>query len=1736
MATQTYMTAKLNLADGTIVYPQISLDNIVKSISDPTLVTVAQLDANSKVSISNLPVTTSVTSSNSTVPTNGAVYGALNTKQATLVEGDNIIHIINGSTIMADITNLDVAGIDQTATNGVHLVLDGGNTISAAADLAANNSAGVIAGASDGVKLVDGVAQFDNATVDAATPAEITGGTANKVVQVDDFERAMYLSRNDTIPLKDILERYNWVPTFVGYGAELTFDEDGTPTFSGTNRGDNFFSLTFYEVPGLTDVRGQYLVLCEFFLPADSAATGFDIRRSTNGAAASISGSDYVRSSTTKGSWVKLGCFLDTTSGSSWGFRINVDIAANSPLTFKMRNLRIISTAGMASSEYTLYTNNPIGYIYENGSGIAINGSKIGVDEATPKDVMNGVNTKTVTPNSLKSSFSVGQAVDCTAEPYIPGTLDVFEPGTVEVHGSTITADAFSSAYRDDFRLISKQAQSAQIRFGFDSNNYYPKAAALADGTPLRYLMMADITNNSEETLQLGAYSSFDGTAEVARPLKDASGVAPHSTVRLYYVFEANMVNNQSQTYAYILLRHGTNTVFDVTVSKLRQFEVMALTDDAIKYLAGVEDPDNADAQYFIKTDMVSPWTNIIDMQQATAVTVASGLAYKSTVLSGGTCTFSTDTVPAGTYGRDAHLTLFLDVSASVTFQSPLVLMDPLTPGAGHNMTIKYRDGQALAYVDDTDIGYIVTVTSGTGDGSLYLGLTTGEQYITFSHLLDGSTITMPATITPTITSNNRVNIIGNGIGQTKIDSVILADQPAGASAITLYGVESTKPIATNKSYRITNCYIHDTGLSYTPASNAMYAAGQVSCQYASSITGSTFTRLGDVLYDIVQNYNYAVDDCCIYNTATYYWCIKACTGEEAGSFDNTEYFKPAASYDSSWGPNKHYVVDAVARNSSNYALCIKEIPANSNIAFDNAEYWKPAHSYVYAHAYGDVYVGNSAITWVDDCIFDSCVTTALGGAPGIISNCQFINNGRGFYQGNADSALSNCLFSGNTSEACTCAPSTRATTITGCTFATASDKITIASGTASFAGVNIINSTVSVAATSTVKFLAGSTVTSTDGGGYLDFSKAPQGSALPQNTRFSNVTIKGNTNKLFTDTYGDVFFDNVAFSDFFGPGGLIAGWGNCHIYMNGCSFSNVTDGFIYAANGNTHVDITDTTATAPITMRCYAGHINIKNCSCDTTNKLSVFFNNSIPLASPSLTITDSVFYSIVSGHGTGLVEFYGTNVFLNKVARVGRVHLMEGSSLSFVGNTLDTVTVETDSVAAVGSYMDEPSGQFIVGGTATIINGSGVSSTVEGLGNKTWKNGTTDFEVPYKVTSASGTNAGSLYDALTAATPKKHILMDYANTEATATLDADVTSRDTAFVAADGLAIIKGTFTLPSSTVVGVTIAKDDAGVTNIRASTVSLSGGTIGGGVVPLIGVLSIGSDITVTGGTIKGDTYGGWKGVIQSSSATMLSVNSAAECSGVTLNGVKLWNVKKIENCAFSNKAYTIPSDFSLIQYSEAGETCYLTGATVTAAGGEHWISYVVRNFHTDIVLSNCKFYNVGTWSIQSGYAGKTMLLDSYMHNQMNISQGHTMIIKGSTVQGNLVRGSNKTEYIFDGLNICNGACTKNNTGTTDNGWVRLISGSTVNLATNTSESDTIFANDGTGKVVVGTFADATNYSGTWTTATSEAGAATIITSGGTYHVYGEGTFINKTLNPNGATPEERGTDLTVIRVS
>lgn len=519
MATQTYMTAKLNLADGTIVYPQISLDNIVRSISDPTLVTVAELSGG-KVPIAQLPTTLTVTDSNNAVPTAGAVYGALNTKQATLVEGDNIIHIINGSTIMADITNLDVAGIDQTATNGVHLVLDG-NTVSAAADLATNTDAGVIAGATNGVGVVDGVLVIDEATLVPATVGEVlAGATGSKIVDAD----------------------------------------------------------------GLT------------------------------------------------------------------------------------------------------------------------------------------------------GALSLGQAVDVSCAPYnSSGSITYTDPTVGFISGFTCS-----------------MVNGTKIGFYDSTTHKFPKFAA-----GLKYLMIADVSGSGSITPNGGSAVALSSTAQ-----------------------RISMVVTADNTGYFSASASAT-----AVVSNWRQYEVTALTDEAIQYLASAvtnanpdnlfrsEDFFNISGRYLVKSDMVNPWTYLITMTtNSPAMTVGSGLAYKLSLTDGGSHEITVDTFPTNAYGADAHIQLLLANDSTAVFKAPLNLIDPLTPNAAHNITIKFRAGQANVYVDDTDVGYTVTVNSGSTSGSLYYGMVSvDDKYIVFSALTDGT----PVDAGTVASVGSEKNIVGNGVESTTITGSI---------------------------------------------------------------------------------------------------------------------------------------------------------------------------------------------------------------------------------------------------------------------------------------------------------------------------------------------------------------------------------------------------------------------------------------------------------------------------------------------------------------------------------------------------------------------------------------------------------------------------------------------------------------------------------------------------------------------------------------------------------------------------------------------------------------------------------------------------------------------------------------------------------------------------------------------------------------------------------------------------
>ena len=356
----------------------------------------------------------------------------------------------------------------------------------------------------------------------------------------------------------------------------------------------------------------------------------------------------------------------------------------------------------------------------------------VSVDPATVGQIITGATAGAVTPEGLAGALSVGKAVDVT------------NLGT----GNFDTASLPTAAnFRGTFTLT-KTSSSETLYYGFAT---FPKFAA-----GKKYLWLMDVTNNGSVSASM-QISSGAGS-EILTPLQLYPSIPAGETVRVSFVFFGNAPKFE-------LRNSSSGGTYSLTISHCRQFEVTDLTHEAWEYLAGISDPDDLDLLYLIDECSVNPWTPILNMGTASAVAIQSGLAYKLLAQTG-THTLTVDTFPANCYGRDAHIELFVGETGAVQVQSPLILMDALTPNAVNNCTVKYRDGEARLYVDDTDYGYTVTITSGTASGSLCYGLTgSTADYVTFSNMLNGSTVA----IADAATVSRNLNILGNGMENTTI-------------------------------------------------------------------------------------------------------------------------------------------------------------------------------------------------------------------------------------------------------------------------------------------------------------------------------------------------------------------------------------------------------------------------------------------------------------------------------------------------------------------------------------------------------------------------------------------------------------------------------------------------------------------------------------------------------------------------------------------------------------------------------------------------------------------------------------------------------------------------------------------------------------------------------------------------------------------------------------------------------
>ena len=416
------------------------------------------------------------------------------------------------------------------------------------------------------------------------------------------------------------------------------------------------------------------------------------------------------------------------------------------------------------------------------GDGLLIDSGKVAIDEAsveaTLQDVridegstVTPVDDQVLTPGNLRGALSVGQAVDVSCKATYKVGITMTYPQDTDFLGT------FSGS-------VSNAPAGGSYNFGFyNSASYlFPKRAP-----NLKYLMMFDFRNTGG---RLTVHS--DSTTGSRIYYADMNGVEQHiefpfsvcqpgqeDWTRFYCIFSG------TSGYAYIRLQTYSGGLVSFDIKNWRQYEVTNLTDEAIAYIAQLPDPDaffrstsaySIRDKYLIKQDMVCPFIPTINMPDNSDLTVAAGLSYKIKYTNNNTHTITADTIPTDAYGWDTHIQMFIKGTSAINFQKPLVLMDALTPNAGHNLSVKWRNGDALVYVDDTNAGYIVTVVSGTETGSLYDGISNDyTDYVIFVAGLDGTTVDAGDTTFSGGTGISAVNVLGNGTDNTIITGNISA-------------------------------------------------------------------------------------------------------------------------------------------------------------------------------------------------------------------------------------------------------------------------------------------------------------------------------------------------------------------------------------------------------------------------------------------------------------------------------------------------------------------------------------------------------------------------------------------------------------------------------------------------------------------------------------------------------------------------------------------------------------------------------------------------------------------------------------------------------------------------------------------------------------------------------------------------------------------------------------------------
>lgn len=439
------------------------------------------------------------------------------------------------------------------------------------------------------------------------------------------------------------------------------------------------------------------------------------------------------------------------------------------------------------------------GSSYIAGSGLNLAGGTFSLATADVQDVLNGTQTvEAVDVSALRGALTAGQAVDVTSQP-----------------------DGVTGDYKNTFTVTGS--------LGFAS---FPKFA-----TGLTYLFIAKLTATTSGTVSPSATTSTTGATATATWL-DGTTTAINLTagtqksVAMLFAASSSATNCGAS-----LVFSGTGSV---EVTACRQYEVTACSSDAIAYIAALSNPDSFQNYYLVKRDMVSPWTYIISMPDATAdkpgaVTFAAGLAYQLKAMTG-TYTLMVDTCPEGYVGRETFVRIFVGQTGNVVVQHPLQLASPLVANAINNCHVSYRDGSAVLTVDDTVGGYVVDAASGTTAGTLYYGLMdSATEFISIPGAFDGIPVDLGgASVTTSGTAQKYV--VGNGISNT----LISGNLNAGTGKLNLSNIALSDVGITGGTMRIPDGVVVSGTVTVSSGASAILTGGAIASGATVAVSGGS--------------------------------------------------------------------------------------------------------------------------------------------------------------------------------------------------------------------------------------------------------------------------------------------------------------------------------------------------------------------------------------------------------------------------------------------------------------------------------------------------------------------------------------------------------------------------------------------------------------------------------------------------------------------------------------------------------------------------------------------------------------------------------------------------------------------------------------------------------------------------------------------------------------------------------